>query len=204
MNARGDVKSPIRRGAFLLKEALCVEIGKPPPNANDTPITGGSVEENGQTVHRTVRQDVEAKTTGGVCTTCHSLINPVGFAFEHFDGLGRWQTEEKGEDASGPFTLPIDATGGLPVIDEHGQPSPGTAPIEGAVAMSKAIAGSTGLTACMSSRWFEAALRRPLSDRDQATAEALEETLEDSATLHDVVATLVASDAFLYLRPSED
>lgn len=204
MYAGPTVKSPIRRGAFLVKKALCVELGKPPPNANDTPVTGGSVDENGKTVHKTVRQDVEGKTSTGVCAGCHSIINPVGFAFENFDALGKWQTKETGEDETGPFSLDIDASGALPVLDEHGSVTPDKVAVNGAVEMSKALAQSPALTSCMASRWFETALHRDPDTKDQTSVDVVSKALAGGATFSDVVSTLVTSDAFLFLRPRED
>jgi len=202
--AGGIVKSPIRRGAFLLKKALCVQLGKPPPNANDTPVTGGNIDENGKTVHKTVRQDVEAKTSTGVCTACHSIINPVGFTLEHFDALGKWQTKETGQDDTGTWSLDIDATGALPAFDDAGEMTTGKVAVNGAVEMSKALAETPALTSCVASRWFETALHRKSADEDQTTVLALNATLASGATLTDVVKTMVGSDSFLFLRPSED
>ena len=40
------------------------------------------------------------------CASCHNLMDPVGFALENFDAVGRWRTTEDGQ--------PVDAAGGLP------------------------------------------------------------------------------------------
>ena len=40
------------------------------------------------------------------CASCHNLTDPVGFALENFDAVGRWRTTEDGQ--------PVDASGGLP------------------------------------------------------------------------------------------
>ncbi|MCA9619559.1 MAG: DUF1592 domain-containing protein, partial [Myxococcales bacterium] len=109
------VTAPIRRGVWVYQEALCRDLGTPPPNANDVPVNGGEVlDENGNVVERSVREDVTAKTSGDVCAGCHNVINPIGFAFESYDALGRWQTEEV---TSG---LPVDASGELIGSDVDG------------------------------------------------------------------------------------
>jgi len=195
-----SVKSPIRRGAYLVKKAMCIALGKPPPNAADVPVMGGTVDGT----HKTVRQDVESKTSTGVCVGCHSIINPAGFAFENFDALGKWQTKETGTDDAGPFSLPIDASGSIPVFDEDGVMASGTVAVQGPVEMSKALAETPGVRACLSTRWFATALHRVPADQDQTTVDALNETLASGATIHDVVSTMVHSDAFLFLRQSKE
>jgi hypothetical protein len=81
---------PIMRGAFVRRTILCDELPPPPGSAAASPtdldpkLTG--------------RQVVEALTEmpGTTCAACHgSLLNPIGFAFEGFDGLGRARTDER-------------------------------------------------------------------------------------------------------------
>jgi hypothetical protein len=60
----------------------------------------------------TVRERLAAHRANPACASCHDLIDPVGFALENFDAVGRWREIEAGE--------PIDASGTLPdgsVID---------------------------------------------------------------------------------------
>src|SRR5690606_13436986 len=53
----------------------------------------------------TTRQRVDLQTGSGSCNVCHRMINPLGFALEHFDAVGRYREEEKGQriDASGSY-----------------------------------------------------------------------------------------------------
>lgn len=194
MYSRGDVKSPIRRGAYILDHLLCMQLGAPPPNANDVPITGGSVDENGQVVRRTVRQDAEAKTSGEGCTHCHELINPPGFAFENFDALGQYVTVEAGSDADGSYELPIDASGGLPL------PSGELVEVSSAVALSEALASSTAFSDCVAEHWFAVATRRTPAEADERTLESLREALADGRPFLEVVYETVESDAFLFMK----
>jgi hypothetical protein len=197
-----EVKSPIRRGAYVLQKALCKPLGPPPPNAADVPVTGGSVQENGMTVHKTVRQDVESKTSSGVCVTCHSIINPIGFAFEHYDALGRWQTQETGSDAAGAYALDIDAHGKLPEIGPDGTQT-GSVDVNGGVEMSAAIGASSAARACLTSHLFQMALRRVPVDQDLASVESATTALESGGTVRDLVVELITSNAFLHVRRQE-
>ena len=53
-----------------------------------------------------MRRRLAAHRADAACASCHNLMDPVGFALENFDAIGRWRTTEDGQ--------PIDVTGGLP------------------------------------------------------------------------------------------
>lgn len=85
--------SPVLRGLFVLSDLLCVELGSPPAGV-DMSIPEGDPD-MGPTTNR---ENYDRATEGEVCSTCHSVINPVGFAFEHFDTMGRWRDQDNGLD----------------------------------------------------------------------------------------------------------
>lgn len=190
-----EVKSPIRRGAYVLQGVLCSTLGPPPPNASDVPVKGGNVDEDGVTVQKTIRQDVEAKTSSKDCVGCHSRINPVGFTFEHYDALGRWMDKETGEDESGPYSLDIDATGVMP-----GSGSNEPIPVDGAVEISAAIATDEQAMMCLTERLFETALERLPVDRDLLSVEAAISEIGSGSSVRDIVVALSTSPAFLHTR----
>jgi hypothetical protein len=87
---------PIMKGLFVRKYVLCDSIPPPPPGANAKPpeLQPGM----------TTRETVEALTQmpGTVCNGCHAtLINPLGFATEGFDALGRHRVVQRFFDAQG-------------------------------------------------------------------------------------------------------
>jgi hypothetical protein len=88
--------SPIHRGVFLARTVLGRAL-KPPPEAF-TPLP--------PELHPnlTTRERVLLQTKPDACAKCHGMINPLGFALENFDAVGRFREEEGGR--------PIDATGG--------------------------------------------------------------------------------------------
>lgn len=88
--------SPVKRGNFVLRNLLCVDVGSPPPIAE---AMGSPKPQPGMTN----RQVYEELTKGEQCMGCHQLINPVGFAFEHYDTMGRFRELDQG--------LPVDASG---------------------------------------------------------------------------------------------
>ncbi len=90
--------SPVKRGKFLLENIL----GTPPPPApqNVPPLEEAR---RGQQLRGTLRQRMEQHRADPTCASCHAFLDPVGFAFEHFDAIGRWRDADNFEaiDASG-------------------------------------------------------------------------------------------------------
>jgi hypothetical protein len=89
--------SPIHRGVFVTRSLLGRTL-MPPPEAI-TPLAPD--------LHPdlTTRERVLLQTGQANCKSCHGVVNPLGFTFEHFDAVGRFRDQEKGK--------PIDATGGF-------------------------------------------------------------------------------------------
>jgi hypothetical protein len=114
---------PIMRGVFVRQRLLCDDIPPPPDNAAAMPP--------GLASDKTTRQVISALTEqpGSACAGCHaSLINPLGYAFEGFDALGRTRAAQSLFDASGAQlgALPVD-TRSAPQItagDERASASP--------------------------------------------------------------------------------
>ena len=183
-------QSPIRRGVFVVEEMLCLPLGEPPPNANDTPVDGGEVEDDdGNTVLRTVREDVEIRTQSGTCNDCHGVINPVGFTLEHYDAIGRWQDDEV---ISG---LPVDASGAL-VGDVAG-------PVDGGVELSMRLAQSESVRECFADRWLSQALGAEGEQIDPCTQDEVRAAFVESGDMRELLASIVVSDAFRFLNTAE-
>jgi hypothetical protein len=96
---------PILRGAFVRRSLLCDELAPPPANV----ATALPERKLGETTRQAVEKLTEQ--AGTQCASCHEgYINPLGFAFEGFDSLGRFRTEERlfSDDGTQVGTLPID------------------------------------------------------------------------------------------------
>jgi hypothetical protein len=93
--------SPVLRGRWLLDTLLGTPPPPPPPDIPLLPIT----DEQGRAL--TLRQRTERHRTNPVCAGCHVRMDPLGFALENFDAIGRWRT-------SGETGGPIDASGAFP------------------------------------------------------------------------------------------
>mgnify|MGYP003298780048 FL=1 len=92
--------SPVMRGKWILEQILGTPPPPPPPDVeeleeHEEAITSGSL-----------RERLEKHREKTECATCHSKMDPLGFALENFDGIGAWR------DVDGKF--PIDPSGELP------------------------------------------------------------------------------------------
>jgi len=181
-------QAPIRRGTFTLEEMLCVSLGSPPPDVDDSPIDGG--EQPGEEGPLTVREATEARTSEGQCAGCHSIINPVGFAFEHYDAIGRWQDQEV---LSGQ---PVDSSGALLGTDADG-------PLADALELSSRLAGSEQVRGCFATHWFEEALGGQVGELDDCARDRVIEEFTTGGDLRELVTTIVLSDSFRHLNLGE-
>ena len=98
--------SPVVRGVWLLENILGTPPSPPPPDVPALPsATEGSTP-------RSIRERLEQHRSNAVCASCHSTIDPLGFALEEFDAIGRRRATNGGGT---PFDtgIPIDATSTL-------------------------------------------------------------------------------------------
>ncbi len=97
--------SPTLRGKFVLENLLGSPPPPPPPNVP-------SLKEDADVSHLSMRQRMELHRASPVCSSCHARMDPIGFALESFDGLGRWRADV---DSSGvlPDGTRIDGPVGL-------------------------------------------------------------------------------------------
>jgi hypothetical protein len=97
--------SPTLRGKWLLENLLGSPPPPPPPNVP-------SLKEDKDVSKLTMRERMQLHQANAVCASCHSRMDPLGFALENFDGLGRWRT---GVDTTGvlPDGTKVDGPVGL-------------------------------------------------------------------------------------------
>lgn len=174
-----DRSSPILRGAFLQKDVLCTPIGAPPPDAEGTPLPTEGLLTN--------RERVDAQTNAPACKGCHhTLINPAGFAFEAYDGVGAYQERESFSGAA------IDTSAEVQVGAE-------LLSVNGPVELSRVLAESAAAQTCYARRWVQFAYGRALTNQDSCTVDDLASKLTAGGyTILDLVADLTQSDSFRY------
>jgi len=155
--------SPVLRGAWVLDTLLGTPVPPPPPNV--PPLEAVKCEENcAQTAKTAVgmRQTILSHRVNPACSACHNLMDPMGFAMEHFDWTGRWRDAEF--DGS-----PIDTTGALP----SGEKFDGAAQLRQVL-----IDKKDDFLRQLTSKVLGYALGRSLQDGDSCTVSKLADTLQ--------------------------
>ena len=89
--------SPVIRGKWILENIFGTP---PPPPPADVPTLDGNVDAS-----LPIRERLSQHRGNPVCAGCHNLMDPIGFALENYDAIGRWRTQEGG--------APVDASGKL-------------------------------------------------------------------------------------------
>jgi hypothetical protein len=142
--------SPVLRGKWILDNLL----GTPPPPA--PPDVPALKEHDESEALQTVREQLAEHRASPACASCHKIMDPLGFALEHFDAVGTWRSHEAGE--------PIDASGTL---------ADGTI-VDGAIALRRALLSRpTVIVGTMVERLLTYAIGRGLDERDMPSVRAI-------------------------------
>ncbi len=92
--------SVVQRGKWVLENLLG---SPPPPPPPDIPELKAHANDGRK---MTMREQMQMHRANPICTSCHSRMDPIGFALENYDGVGKWRSEDDGSK--------IDASGKLP------------------------------------------------------------------------------------------
>ncbi|HSN99318.1 MAG TPA: DUF1592 domain-containing protein [Candidatus Nanopelagicales bacterium] len=178
---------PIMKGVFIRNALLCDEIPPPPPNAAANPPM---LSESAST-----REVVDELTGQGNCAGCHTLlINPLGFATENFDALGRLRAEQTlfdPETGQVVGSAPVD-TETVPYIE-----SGNDTVVTGAADLVALIAESPKPYACFARQYFRFTFGRQEDlDRDGCALSDVKRAIDEGKPMADVLATIARSPAF--------
>jgi hypothetical protein len=99
VTAYANRTSPVSRGKWVLDNILGAPPPPPPPNVPQ-------LKEKSEGGKGTMRQQMEEHRKNPACVGCHARMDPIGFALENFDAIGKWRANDDG--------APIDASGVLP------------------------------------------------------------------------------------------
>jgi hypothetical protein len=174
LNALNDEPDSIHRGVSLNLDMLCAPLGPPaiviPPVP---PLQPG----------QTNRQRIDTLTSGCGAACHNAMINPVGFAFEHFDGMGQYRDVENGGlaiDSSGSYTF-----------------NEGAKQFEDNAGLLQAMAESEQAHLCYAKKLASFALQRDIVVSDLPWLTELSRVSQlDRASLKRVIVELAKSDAF--------
>ena len=106
LTSDGTRHRPVHRGVWVSEAVFGRTPPPPPPNVEPLEPTPSNQPK------ATIRMQLEAHATHATCASCHQKIDPLGFAFDNFDAIGRWRTTEQVAGGKGDDP-PVNATGKL-------------------------------------------------------------------------------------------
>jgi hypothetical protein len=163
----------IHRGVSINLDVLCALLG--PPAANLPPIPPL---QPGQTNRQRI-----SMLTEGCGATCHKQqINPLGFSFEHFDGMGRSRDAENGN-------LPIDSSGSFTF-------SEGTRSFANAAELMQLMASGQQAHTCYAKKLASFGLQRDIVEKDLPLLATLTKASMENGSIKSITLALVRSDSF--------
>jgi hypothetical protein len=172
-----DGSHPVKRGRRIYERFMCGELPPPPNNVPPAkPASAGG----------TTRQRFEEHDKNPCATACHTLMDPFGFAFEHYDGIGKYRTQDNG--------MTVDSSG---TLDLDGQKHP----YNDALGMSQILAASPSTARCFATQLARFAFKRTETEADRASIDAVMATFGKTNAVQDALLGLVATRTFRYRSP---
>lgn len=164
--------SPVKRGKYVLENILGTPPPPPPPNVpelnEEKALTGN------------MRQQMEQHRANPTCASCHSRMDPIGFGFENFNGIGVWRDKDGGQ--------PINAADELPGGQQFKGPSALT---------NLLLARKSDFAQCLSEKMLTYATGRGLEFYDKRTVDAIALQLEkDNYRFSSLIVAVVKSLPF--------
>lgn len=172
--------SVVKRGQWILTNFLAAP---PPPPPPDVPALKSSV--NGRVL--TAREQLELHRADPVCSSCHSRIDPLGYALENFDAVGVYRTQENGH-----------------ALDVTATMSDGTQ-LDGLPGLRKALLGRKDeFTRAFTERLMTYALGRGIEPQDMPNIRAVaREAAADQYRIQALILGIVRSEPFNLRRTPE-
>lgn len=168
--------SPVQRGKMVRTRLLCDALPPPPANVDTSlkPSAGGV----------TTRERFAEHSSNAMCASCHKLMDPIGFGFEHYDAFGRRREQDNGR--------PVDASGS--VLGPTGD-----VPFDGLPGLANYLAGeaSDTVNACLVRYWSYFAFGAAGWNEDQCTYDSITEQAKvDGFALKTVIKAIVNTPRF--------
>jgi hypothetical protein len=178
-HAHQNQTGPVQRGVFFRNNVLCQTLPPPPDNVDTTPPDPSP--------DLSTRERFKEHSENAACASCHALIDPVGFIFESYDGIGKFRTEEN--------DLPLDSSGEILSGDD----------LEGTYADTQALTSkmqtSPVVRNCMASLWMEYSYQRLSQAGDSCSVNQVRGDFATSGyDLRALIRAVLSSDGFRYVK----
>ncbi len=168
--------SMVFRGLFVIQHVLCTDVGSVPPGVNDSPPEIGP--------NSTRRDHAEERGADPKCGACHAVFEPIAFAFEQYDPIGRWSdVDEFGNELRSDGVL-------------HTQFQAEPVAFADALELAEALAAEPRTRDCQLLKVGQFALGRPVVVSDGCTLSAIREQVASGGTYRDVIEAIASQPSF--------
>lgn len=183
--AQPDQSSPIHRGKFVRERLLCQPLPDPPPGVV---VQAPEVDPALPTRQRYAQHSADPS-----CASCHHLMDPIGFAFEHYDAIGRFRQTDGDR--------PVDATGEIS-SDSPELATDADGSFDGVVELGRTLAQSEDVHACVVRQWFRFAAGRAEESADVCALDAVQTAfVAGDGDVIELLVALTQTDAFFFRPP---
>jgi len=170
--------SYILRGKMIREALFCAKV--PPPPGNVPP-------EMNVSPTASARERAAQHRADPACASCHELFDPIGFAFETYDAVGRYRAK----DGGGPIDTRIDLTQTMAL----------NGPVASALELAQKLAGADEVRDCVARQWMRYALGRNDAAEDEPSFKAASKAFRDAGgTLPDLMVAIARSDALRFQK----
>jgi len=177
-HASAEESNPPRRGKIMADRVVCVEIPLPPDNVPDPKPPSPNL---------SVRERFEEHDKNPCASACHTVLDPLGFAFENYNGIGAYQSMDGGK--------PVNASG---IMKLDGQDKP----FKDAVELGRVLAGSKQVADCLNRQFLRFALRRKETVGDDTSLAGALDTYGKDNSLREMFVALTKTRSFTHRTPS--
>ena len=170
---------PVKRGHKVYQRVLCRELPPPPPTVPPAkpPSAGG-----------TTRERFAEHGAMKCAIACHGLMDPIGFAFEHYDGIGQYRDIDNGKMVDSSGVVALDG------VEKS---------FADARQLSELIAGSVTARQCMVTQWMRFAFDRVETQGDIASLQAAAAAFaKNGYSIRDLLVGVVTSRSFRFRAPN--
>lgn len=180
LTMHGHGQMPVHRGKFVRDVFLCLSDPAPAPPNEIEPLPTFE----GESMRSKAEKRMEARDQG--CAGCHSMMDGLGLAFDNFDSLGRYRTEDEfgnalTSNAEILYTKTTDAE------------------VNGVAELADTLANSEEVNQCVTVQFFRYAFARLNGDNDACSLHVVNTAMAESGNdIKEMLVALATTDAFLY------
>jgi hypothetical protein len=176
-HAVDEESDPVVRGLWVRETLLCLEVPAPPPNVNAVPPPPDG--------KRTARERLAKHNEDPICAGCHKLLDPIGYAFESYDGVGRFRTTDLGR--------PVNTSGAI-----HGTPAT-DGPLTDVFDLARRLARSPDAASCFVRKTYQFLHGQPPEASDECALRRIENRfVSGGGNILELVVDILTDDQALF------